>query len=60
MTLIKTAADIHIDRSVLFDFDFSILQAHQVLHPFPLPLTTHPPPPSHRTHSPNLQLLLVP
>ena len=42
-----------------FDFDFSTLQAHQVLHP--LPTTTHYPPPllPHRTHSPNLQLLLV-
>ena len=34
----------------VFDFDFPILQAHQVLHlkfctPFPLPLTTHHPPP---------------
>ena len=60
ITLIKTAADIHIDKSVLFDFDFSILQVHQVLHPFPT--TTHypPPPPPHRTHSPNLQLSLVP
>ena len=27
----------------VFDFDFSILQAHQVLHP--LPATTHYPPP---------------
>ena len=27
----------------VFDFDFSILQAHQVLHP--LPTTTHFPPP---------------
>ena len=38
MTLIKTAADTVLIK--VFDFDFSILPANQVLHPFPLPLTT--------------------
>ena len=33
----------------VFDFDFSILQAHQVLHP--LPTTTHYPPPHHPSPS---------
>ena len=35
----RTAADIRINK--VFDFDFSILQAHHVLHP--LTTTTHPP-----------------
>ena len=40
MTLIKRAADIRIDKGFQ-DFDFSILQAHQVLPP--LRTTTHYP-----------------
>ena len=51
----RTAADIRINK--VFDFDFSILQAHHVLHPLRLPLI--PPPSPNRTHFPYLQLLLV-
>ena len=45
MTLIKTAADIHIKK--MFDFDFSYKNPHS--------LTTHP----YQMHSPDLQLSLV-
>ena len=58
ITLIKTAADIHIDKSVSFWF-LNITSPSGFAPPFPLPLTTHHPPPPNRTHSPNLQSLLV-
>ena len=51
----RTAADIRINK--MFDFDFSILQAHHVLHP--LTTTTHPLSFPNRTHFPYLQLSLV-
>ena len=41
----------------VFDFDFSILKAHHVLHP--LMTTTYDPSPRHRRHYPNLQLSQV-
>ena len=45
----------------VFDFDLSILQAHQVFAPpsHYHSLTTTPPPSPYPTHSSNLQLLLV-
>ena len=44
---------------MMFEFEFSILQAHQVLHPLLLALTTRPAPPIQSNALPRFPIIIT-